>query len=247
MPFDIKRDVIEGLGVEELVMIPFDKDFSTIDAEEFCRGILVDTPGRDEGRGRGELPLRQAGEGRPGDAASRARSSRPRWCRWWRSTARRSRRPGSGRRSPPATSRARCAASGRRSCSRATVVEGDKRGPHARLPDRERGPRRGLRLSRATASTPRSRTGSRRRSTSACARRSRPAAGVLIESYLIDHERRPLRPDAADRVHRPAARREALRGRGRAGRPDAPRRGRGARACVPSSHHLANLSDSAWA
>ena len=30
MPFEVKRDVIEGLGVEELVVIPFDKEFATI-------------------------------------------------------------------------------------------------------------------------------------------------------------------------------------------------------------------------
>jgi riboflavin kinase/FMN adenylyltransferase len=43
MPFEIKRDVIEGLGVEELVIIPFDRDFSTIEAEEFCSRILIET------------------------------------------------------------------------------------------------------------------------------------------------------------------------------------------------------------
>lgn len=42
MPFDIKRDVIEGLGVEELVVIPFDDDFASIPAEEFCGRVLVD-------------------------------------------------------------------------------------------------------------------------------------------------------------------------------------------------------------
>jgi riboflavin kinase / FMN adenylyltransferase len=41
MPFDVKRDVIEGLGVEELVVIPFDHGFSTIPAEEFCSDILA--------------------------------------------------------------------------------------------------------------------------------------------------------------------------------------------------------------
>ena len=35
MPFEIKRDVIEGLGVEELIVIPFDDEFSSIAAEEF--------------------------------------------------------------------------------------------------------------------------------------------------------------------------------------------------------------------
>jgi riboflavin kinase/FMN adenylyltransferase len=41
MPFDIKRDVIEGLGVAELVVIPFDWDFSSIAPEDFCARILI--------------------------------------------------------------------------------------------------------------------------------------------------------------------------------------------------------------
>jgi riboflavin kinase/FMN adenylyltransferase len=45
MPFGIKRDVIEGLGAEELVVIPFDRRFSEIEAEEFCSRILVETLG----------------------------------------------------------------------------------------------------------------------------------------------------------------------------------------------------------
>jgi riboflavin kinase/FMN adenylyltransferase len=45
MPFEIKRDVIEGLGVKELVVIPFDKEFSGISAEEFCQRILIETLG----------------------------------------------------------------------------------------------------------------------------------------------------------------------------------------------------------
>jgi riboflavin kinase/FMN adenylyltransferase len=45
MPFEIKRDVIEGLGVQELVVIPFDREFSTIPPEEFCSRILIETLG----------------------------------------------------------------------------------------------------------------------------------------------------------------------------------------------------------
>ncbi len=41
MPFNVKRDVIEGLGVDELVVIPFDHAFAEISAEEFCSQILV--------------------------------------------------------------------------------------------------------------------------------------------------------------------------------------------------------------
>jgi riboflavin kinase / FMN adenylyltransferase len=43
MPFEVKRDVIEGLGVQELVIIPFDRAFSTITAEEFYARVLVET------------------------------------------------------------------------------------------------------------------------------------------------------------------------------------------------------------
>src|SRR3954452_3730788 len=45
MPFEIKRDVIDGLGVDELVIIPFDQAFREIEAEEFCSRILVETLG----------------------------------------------------------------------------------------------------------------------------------------------------------------------------------------------------------
>jgi riboflavin kinase / FMN adenylyltransferase len=45
MPFDVKRDVIDGLGVEELVVIPFDEEFMKIPAEEFISRILVERLG----------------------------------------------------------------------------------------------------------------------------------------------------------------------------------------------------------
>jgi riboflavin kinase/FMN adenylyltransferase len=41
MPFSVKRDVIEGLGVEELVVIPFDKEFAGRSAEDFIDHVLV--------------------------------------------------------------------------------------------------------------------------------------------------------------------------------------------------------------
>jgi riboflavin kinase/FMN adenylyltransferase len=41
MPFPIKRDVIEGLGVSELVVIPFDEEFSKIDPEHFAEEVLA--------------------------------------------------------------------------------------------------------------------------------------------------------------------------------------------------------------
>jgi riboflavin kinase/FMN adenylyltransferase len=45
MPFGVKRDVIEGLGVEEIVVIPFDREFASIDPVDFCERILVGTLG----------------------------------------------------------------------------------------------------------------------------------------------------------------------------------------------------------
>ena len=41
MPFAIKRDVIEGLGVRELVVIPFDREFASLDAQAFIDRVLV--------------------------------------------------------------------------------------------------------------------------------------------------------------------------------------------------------------
>jgi riboflavin kinase / FMN adenylyltransferase len=45
MPFEIKRDVIEGLEVEELIVISFDDEFSSIAPEDFCSRILVEALG----------------------------------------------------------------------------------------------------------------------------------------------------------------------------------------------------------
>jgi riboflavin kinase/FMN adenylyltransferase len=41
MPFGVKRDVIEGLGVQELVVIPFDREFAQRSAEEFIEDVLI--------------------------------------------------------------------------------------------------------------------------------------------------------------------------------------------------------------
>ena len=41
MPFAVKRDVIEGLGVRELVVIPFDHEFATVPAEGFVEQVLI--------------------------------------------------------------------------------------------------------------------------------------------------------------------------------------------------------------
>jgi riboflavin kinase/FMN adenylyltransferase len=45
MPFGVKRDVIEGLGVRELVVIPFDEEFAKVTAEGFIDEVLVEKLG----------------------------------------------------------------------------------------------------------------------------------------------------------------------------------------------------------
>ena len=45
MTFEVKRDVIDGLGVRELVVIPFDKRFSQRSAEDFIETVLMDRLG----------------------------------------------------------------------------------------------------------------------------------------------------------------------------------------------------------
>jgi riboflavin kinase/FMN adenylyltransferase len=45
MPFSVKRDVIDGLGVEELVVIPFDEDFAQREAEDFIEHVLIERLG----------------------------------------------------------------------------------------------------------------------------------------------------------------------------------------------------------
>ncbi len=44
----IKRDLIDGLGVDELVTIPFDREFASKPAEEFVQDVLVDRLGAAE-------------------------------------------------------------------------------------------------------------------------------------------------------------------------------------------------------
>ena len=44
-PFAVKRDLIEGLGVAELVVIAFDRDFAQRSAEDFIKGVLVERLG----------------------------------------------------------------------------------------------------------------------------------------------------------------------------------------------------------
>lgn len=42
MPFDVKRDVLEGIGVQEVVVIDFNTDFTRTTAEDFIDKILIE-------------------------------------------------------------------------------------------------------------------------------------------------------------------------------------------------------------
>jgi riboflavin kinase/FMN adenylyltransferase len=44
-PFAVKRDVIDGLGIEELVVIPFDREFAALPAERFVEDVLIERLG----------------------------------------------------------------------------------------------------------------------------------------------------------------------------------------------------------
>jgi riboflavin kinase/FMN adenylyltransferase len=44
-PFTVKRDIIRGLGVQELMVIPFDADFRAKTAEQFVEEVLIETLG----------------------------------------------------------------------------------------------------------------------------------------------------------------------------------------------------------
>jgi riboflavin kinase/FMN adenylyltransferase len=46
--FNVRRDLIAGLGVDELVVIPFDKGFSSQTAEEFVQDVLIDRLGAEQ-------------------------------------------------------------------------------------------------------------------------------------------------------------------------------------------------------
>lgn len=48
MPFSVKRDVLDGIGVEEMVVIGFDEEFTRISAEQFIERILVEKLGAGE-------------------------------------------------------------------------------------------------------------------------------------------------------------------------------------------------------
>ena len=223
MPFGVKRDVIEGLGVRELVVIPFDARVRPAQRRGVHRAGPDRAARRPEGLGRRELPLRRQGQGHAG-GARRTRPSSRRPPRAADRGRRRDRLPYSHPRAVLAAGDVETAAT----CLGAPFMfEGEV------VPRRQRGRR----------SASRRRTWSRRRLRGPRPRDLRglrewlPAAvnvgvrptfetgrGDLVEAYLIDCERGPLRQPRCARVRQAAARREALRERRGPDRADADRR-----------------------
>ena len=214
-------------------MIPFDERL----LEHRRGGVLQRGPGRAAGRraglGRGELPLRREGEGRPGDAPQ-PRGVRDRG---------RALVEVDGETVSSTRIRALVAAGdmeGAMHCLGApflvegTVVEGDKRGrtlgfPTANVvPDEEYVcPGHGVYAAFANGSP----GGGERRRAADVRDRPRPA-----DRGVSDRPRRgPLRAHAAGRVRRAAARREAVPERRGSDRADAPRRRPRRASSAPSS------------
>ncbi len=143
-----KAELLEPIGVHELVVIPFDRAFAARSAQEFIDDVLVGALGAAARRGGGELPLRPPRAGRRRAAARPTAASTSTSSRCSRSTA---------RSCPPATSAASCSAarsSTPTACSDApftiagTVVHGDKRGRGLGFPTANLVPARGLRRAR---------------------------------------------------------------------------------------------------
>ena len=189
-------------------MIPFDEEISTIEPPRFCGGPRRDARRQQVVRRR-ELPLRQARRATPELLARRSEFDT------------RVVPLVEVRRRAVSSTRIRALvaagdAEGAMRCLGAPFLLGGDRGrgrsarPHARLPDRERraddeyvvpGPWRVRRLRRRPA----------RRRERRCAPHVRDGARAACGGLPHRLRRRPLRPDAADRVHRPPARRAALR------------------------------------
>ena len=187
MPFDVKRDVIDGLGVDELVVIPFDKEFMKIPAEDFISQILVEQLGAKKVSVGENFRFGAKAKGDARDARRAATSSRRASSRWSRWMARPSPPRGCALWSPPGRSTPRCAASVPPSWSRGRWSRATSEAGSSASRPRTSCPTTGW-SSRATASTRRSPTATRRRSTSGSGPTFETGRGLLIESFLIDFD-----------------------------------------------------------
>ncbi|MGB0120607.1 MAG: riboflavin biosynthesis protein RibF [Solirubrobacterales bacterium] len=71
MPFGVKRDVLDGIGVEEMVVIEFDEAFTRITAEQFIDEILIGKLGATEVSVGENFRFGQKAQGTPEMLASR--------------------------------------------------------------------------------------------------------------------------------------------------------------------------------
>jgi riboflavin kinase / FMN adenylyltransferase len=71
MPFGVKRDVIEGLGVGELVVIPFDREFAQLGAQGFVEKVLIERLGAERVSVGENFRFGARAQGDPGMLASR--------------------------------------------------------------------------------------------------------------------------------------------------------------------------------
>ena len=208
------------------MVIPFDKEFSARSAEEFVQRRADRPARRRAGLGGRELPLRQGRAAAHPSSSARTTSSRRAWCRSWRPPARRSPPATSAAWWPPARWRRRRTSWASPFLFEGEVVQGDQRGRELGMPtanlvpdDAYVCPGHGVYAAWANGHPAAVNVGVRPT--------FETGRGLLVEAHLIGFDERHLRRDAADRVPRPAARREALRLRRRAGGADEPRRGRG--------------------
>ena len=187
MPFGIKRDVIEGLGVEELVVIPFDREFASIDPVEFCERILVE-----------QLGATRSASARTSASAQRPRAT-PSCC---------ASRPEFETRVVPlvevegetvSSTRIRALVSAGEVDEAAGCLGAPVHGrgsgrerrparPHARLPDRQPRPRGRARHVPATASTRLSPNGKPAAVNVGVRPTFETGRGVLIETFILDHD-----------------------------------------------------------
>jgi riboflavin kinase/FMN adenylyltransferase len=72
MPFAVKRDVIEGLGVAELVVIPFDHEFASLSAQGFVERVLIERLGAERVSVGENFRFGAKAQGDPAMLASRA-------------------------------------------------------------------------------------------------------------------------------------------------------------------------------
>ena len=187
MPHSIQRDVIGGLGVEELVVIPFDRDFSLRSAEDFVEHVLVGQLGATSVSVGENFHFGRDAKGSPDFLRSRDRVRDP------RGAADRGRRrarlldphPRAGARPATWPGRPSCwaarSSSRARWCTARSAAASWATRPRTSCPARASWPR-------PTASTPAGPTSTRPRSTWACGPRSRARSGLLVEPYLLDFD-----------------------------------------------------------